>query len=136
MPTSKLALLALLIVTGCVVNGPAQPVAPPPQGNVIDVREVVQEVHGDPGAGAVAGGVIGALLFNRTPVAGAIVGAGVGAAASSGTAVRRSFVVTVQFDDGQRRGFSYPEPPMFRIGDPVVWTEQGLALVGPPPYQR
>ena len=129
----KLALLALLAVTGCVVTATNAPVSPPPQGHVIDVQEVAQEVHGDPAAGAVAGGVIGALLFDRNPVAGAIVGAGVGAAASSGSGVSYHFVVTVQFDDGQRRGFSYPAPPVFRIGDPVVWTADGLELIGPPP---
>jgi hypothetical protein len=78
--------------------------------------------------------VVGALLFRRTPVAGAIVGAGVGAAASSGHGESYSFAVTVQFDDGMRRTFSYPGPPPFRIGDPVVWTDRGLQLIGPPPY--
>ncbi len=100
-------------------------------GRVESIRETVRTVQGDPGAGAVAGAIIGGLLFGgRSPahtVAGAIGGAMVGAAASQGQGEDRLYEVFVRFDDGALEPFVYQNVLPFRIGDPVVLTSQGLS---------
>jgi outer membrane lipoprotein SlyB len=98
-------------------------------GRVESVREDVQRQVGHPGAGAVAGGFLGALLGWRGPAVlfGAASGALIGAAVSQGGGERRTYTMTVRFDDGGAQSFVYPGPPPFRPGDPVALTARGLA---------
>ncbi|HEX9401974.1 MAG TPA: hypothetical protein VF912_17830 [Anaeromyxobacter sp.] len=100
-------------------------------GRVESIRETVQTQQGDPAAGAVAGAIIGGLLFGgRSPahtMAGAIGGAMVGAAASQGQAEDRTYEVFVRFDDGALETFVYRNVLPFRAGDGVALTAQGLS---------
>jgi outer membrane lipoprotein SlyB len=97
-------------------------------GRVVSVREDVARSVGHPAAGALAGGLIGGLLGGRGPAAlfGAVGGATIGAAASQGEPERRSYTLTVRFDDGGAQSFVYAWPPPFHPGDPVALTPQGL----------
>ena len=99
-------------------------------GHVESIRETVRTQQGDPGAGAVAGAIIGGLLFGgRSPaqtVFGMGAGAMVGAAASSGGAEDRFYEVFVRFDDGALERYVYQNVLPFRVNDPVVLTAQGL----------
>jgi outer membrane lipoprotein SlyB len=103
-------------------------------GSVQAVQEIVQRTEGNPGAGAVAGALIGGFLFGggRGPaaVAGAAGGAAVGAAASSGSAEQRTYQVMVRFDDGGYGEFVYGGFSPFRPGERVVVTSGGLARIG------
>jgi outer membrane lipoprotein SlyB len=100
-------------------------------GRVAQVQEIVQRTQGNPGAGAVAGALVGGLLFGggRGPaaVAGAAGGAAVGAAASSGGSEQRTYQVMVQFEDGGFGEFVYGGFSPFRPGERVVVTPGGLA---------
>ena len=99
-------------------------------GHVESIRETVRTQQGDPGAGAVAGAIIGGLLFGgRSPaqtVVGMAGGAMVGAAASSGGAEDRFYEIFVRFDDGALERYLYQNVLPFRVNDPVVLTAQGL----------
>lgn len=99
-------------------------------GHVESVRETVHAYRGDPGAGAVAGAIIGSLLFGgRSPgstMFGAVGGAMVGAAASSGQGEERVYEVFVRFDDGAIENYVYRDVLPFRVGDRVTLTPQGL----------
>jgi outer membrane lipoprotein SlyB len=100
-------------------------------GHVESIRETVRAQQGDPGAGAVAGAIIGGLLFGGHSPAQALFGMGagamVGAAASSGAAEDRWYEVFVRFDDGALERYVYQNVLPFRPNDPVVLTAQGLA---------
>jgi outer membrane lipoprotein SlyB len=100
-------------------------------GWVESVRENVRTQQGDPGTGAVAGAIIGGLLFGGyhpvQTVAGMVGGAMVGAAASQGGPEERSYEVFVRFDDGALERYVYQNVLPFRVGDPVVLTAQGLS---------
>lgn len=99
-------------------------------GRVESIRETVHAYQGDPGAGAVAGAIIGSLLFGgRSPghtMFGAVGGAMVGAAASSGHGEDRVYEVFVRFDDGALENYVYRDVLPFRVGDRVTLTAQGL----------
>ena len=113
-------------------------------GRVETIRETVVQQQGNPGAGAVAGALIGGLLgsggrvhYDRWgrahrhgsaagAVGGAVVGAMVGAAASSGSAQQRTYEVVVRFDDGGAETYSYSGSSPFGVGDAVTLTPQGL----------
>ena len=94
-------------------------------GQVVDVREVVQRVEGNPAGGALAGGLIGGAVFGG--VGGAAVGAATGAVVSSGNAERRTYQVNVQFDDGTMGQFDYVDFTPWTPGQRVVTTPDGLA---------
>jgi outer membrane lipoprotein SlyB len=100
-------------------------------GHVESIRETVRTQQGDPGAGAVAGAIIGGLLFGGNNPAQTIFGMGagamVGAAASQGGAEDRFYEVFVRFDDGALERYVYQNVLPFRVNDPVVLTAQGLA---------
>ena len=100
-------------------------------GRVESIRETVRTMQGDPGSGAVAGAIIGGLLFGgRSPahtMVGAIGGAMVGAAASQGAGEDRLYEVFVRFDDGALETYVYQNVLPFRVGDPVALTAQGLS---------
>jgi outer membrane lipoprotein SlyB len=100
-------------------------------GHVESVRENVRSQQGDPGAGAVAGAIIGGLLFGgRNPaqtIFGMGAGAMVGAAASSGAGEDRYYEVFVRFDDGALERYVYQNVLPFRPGEPVVLSAQGLS---------
>jgi outer membrane lipoprotein SlyB len=100
--------------------------APPRLGRVEAVQDTVHRGVGNPAGGAIVGGLIGALLFRRAPVAGAIAGAGVGAVASSGSSRSVDYHVIVDFDDGARRDFVYAGYDPFVPGDYVALTPRGL----------
>ena len=108
-------------------------------GHVESIRETVRTQQGDPGAGAVAGALIGGLLFGGhnpgSTIFGMGAGAMVGAAASSGAAEDRFYEVFVRFDDGALERYVYQNVLPFRAGDPVVLTSQGLSRgsYAPPP---
>jgi len=93
-------------------------------GQVVAVRETVQSIQGNPVGGALAGGVIGGLLFQG--VGGAAVGAATGAIVSSGYAERRTYEVHVRFDDGTAGHFDYVDYAPFGPGERVVITPNGL----------
>jgi outer membrane lipoprotein SlyB len=115
-------------------------------GRVDSVREVVQRQQGNPGAGAVAGAIIGGLLgstigghthydrwgyghYQGNPAGafvGAVGGAAVGAAASQGNAEQRWYEVYVRFDDGGYETFTYHGGSPFRPGDDVILGPRGL----------
>ncbi len=99
-------------------------------GHVESIRENVRTQQGDPGAGAVAGALIGGLLFGGHSAAQTMVGmmggAMVGAAASSGGAEDRFYEIFVRFDDGALERYVYQNVLPFRVGDPVALTSQGL----------
>jgi outer membrane lipoprotein SlyB len=99
-------------------------------GHVESIRETVHAYQGDPGAGAVAGAIIGSLLFGgHSPggaMFGAVGGAMVGAAASSGQGQERYYEIFVRFDDGALENYVYRDVLPFRTGDRVVLTPQGL----------
>jgi outer membrane lipoprotein SlyB len=127
--TMLTALLAGCATTETTVTTWGDPNLPPRPGVVQTVQEVVQTTHGDPGAGAVAGALIGGFLFGgpRGPsLLGAVGGAAVGAAASQSSQTR-SYQVVVRFeDDGSYGAFVYRDYSPFRPGEPVVLTPQGL----------
>ncbi len=134
------ALLAALTLAGAGCYSETQTtrttwVAPPGgnwvrPGRVQQVQEVTQRVEGNPGAGALAGALIGGILLGHhghPSLFGAAAGAAVGAAASSGGSERRTYQVLVLFDDGESGLFLYRDWSPFRPGDLVVLTPQGLA---------
>ena len=139
MRTLPLALLLLVTLSpACAVTTTTRTTWTDPAaagygraGWVNSVQEIVQRTEGNPGAGAVAGALIGGFLFGggRGPaaVAGALGGAAVGAAASQGTAEQRTYQVVVRFDDGGYGEFVYGGYSPFRPGERVVVTPGGLA---------
>jgi outer membrane lipoprotein SlyB len=126
-------LLPLVIFTmaSCAesTRPPAVAVAPNQikPGVVESVQVVVHHVQGEPVIGALAGGLIGGLLF-RGPatVFGAAAGAGIGAAASSGNAETHVYQVFVHFDDGEHAMFVYRDFTPFEPGEHVKLTSHGL----------
>src|SRR5262249_3258350 len=99
-------------------------------GSVRSVQEIVQRTEGNPGAGAVAGALVGGLLFGGGRGPSAVARAAVGAAASSGSAEQRTYQVVVQFDDGGYGEFVYGGWSPFRPGERVMVTSGGLARAG------
>ncbi|HEY0714102.1 MAG TPA: hypothetical protein VGF45_15585 [Polyangia bacterium] len=107
---------------------------PPPTwarpGHVESIREIVQRTQGNPAGGAVAGALIGGLLFgghhHHPSLFGAAIGAATGAAVSQGTTESRTYEVLVRFDDGGHGIFVYANQSPFAPGQPVVLTPQGL----------
>ena len=142
MKTLRLALLLVVTLSpACATTSTTSTIWTDPAavgygraGRVESVHEIVQRTQGDPGAGAVAGALIGGLLFGggRGPaaVAGVIGGAAVGAAASQGTYEERSYQIIVRFDDGGYGTFVYAGYSPFRPGERVVVTPGGLARAG------
>jgi len=137
MATKRLCLAIALAVTAgaCATTSTEVTTWTAPQGNwtrpghVESVREIVQRTQGDPGGGALAGALIGGLLFHGRhgpSLFGAVAGAAVGAAASQGTAEYRSYEVLVRFDDGDAGVFVFRDFTPFRPGEPVVLTPSGL----------
>jgi outer membrane lipoprotein SlyB len=99
-------------------------------GYVESVHEIVRRTEGHPARGALAGALIGGLLFGRHGAVspfGAVGGAMVGAAASQGSTESRLFQLVVRFDDGGQGVFTYEGYPPFAPGQPVVLTPQGVA---------
>src|SRR5688500_7716733 len=99
-------LFTVLAGSGCVAHTASSTtwVAPAPTewarpGRVEWIRETVHREHGDPAGGAVAGALIGGLLFGSdgpSTVVGMLGGAAVGAAASQGSAEHRQYEVFVR----------------------------------------
>jgi outer membrane lipoprotein SlyB len=137
MKATSLVACALVLFAGCATTSttsttwtdPNAAAAWPRPGRVESVQEVRQHVEGDPAGGAVAGALIGGLLFGRGPsrLFGAAAGAGIGAAASQGSAETRTYHVLVRFDDGGYGRFVYRDYSPFWPGEVVVLTPQGLA---------
>lgn len=151
MTTTRLAALLLvpaLLGTGCVVaqtrtrtwsdqQEPAQQ-APDEReqvwyGRVTQVRETVEEYVGDPAGGAVAGAVVGGVVGHALSGGhgggffGALTGAMIGADASRGRGARWLYEVTVRYDEGSVRTYSYGGQSPFRVGDEVVLSSRGLS---------
>jgi len=93
-------------------------------GQVVQVEEIIQHREGHPVAGAVAGALLGGVIFHSGKAA--VVGGGLGAIASSGHSTRRTFETTVQFDNGEMGRFDFADWSPFRPGDRVVMTNDGL----------
>lgn len=142
MKTARLVALAAvpaLLLSGCVATTyRSQTWGADPYGqewarygHVESIRENVRTQTGDPGAGAVAGAIIGGLLFGgRNPaqtIFGMGAGAMVGAAASSGSGEDRFYEIFVRFDDGALERYVYQNVLPFRVNDPVVLSSQGLS---------
>jgi outer membrane lipoprotein SlyB len=100
-------------------------------GTVNSVRETVTTTEGNPGAGAVAGGLIGGTLFRGSvgsTVFGAAAGAATGAAISNAqNSESRAYEVLVVFQDGSEGVFTYAENSPWQPGDRVVIERHGLA---------
>jgi outer membrane lipoprotein SlyB len=140
---APLLLVTTLLSTGCVGvqsttrtwSEPQAEVAAAPvwHGQVVRISETVEELRGDPAAGAVAGAVVGGVLGSALThghgggLFGALAGAMIGADASRVQQSRWFQDVTVRFDDGSVRTYRYEGQAPFRIGDPVVLSSQGLA---------
>ena len=98
-------------------------------GTVESVQLAVRRVEGNPAAGALAGALIGGILFHgRGPATlfGAVTGAAIGAAASEGVTETSTFQVLIRFDDGERGMFLFRDATPFQPGDRVTLTPQGL----------
>jgi len=137
-------MLPALLATGCVgVQSTSrtwsdQPATDPQEqvwyGRVSQIRETVEELRGDPAAGAVAGAVVGGLLGSAMSgghgpggVFGAMTGAMIGADASRGSPPQWIYDVTVRFQDGSLRTYRYQGQTPFRVGDEVMLTSRGLS---------
>lgn len=94
-------------------------------GQVVQVEEIVNRREGHPIAGAAAGALLGGVIFHSAGAA--VVGGGLGAIASSGSSTRRTYEVTVQFDNGEIGRFDYVDWSPFRPGDRVVIQGNQLA---------
>jgi len=139
--TLALALASTLLVTGCVATTTTSRTWGEPYGGgwarygqVESIRETVHRQQGDPGAGAVAGAIIGGILGHAWSggrgggaVAGAIGGAMVGSSASQGQAEMRVYEVFVRFQDGALEAFAYQNALPFQVGDQVMLNAQGLS---------
>jgi outer membrane lipoprotein SlyB len=100
----------------------------PREGTVESVRQIVHRVEGNPAGGAVAGALIGAVLFGgRGPrtLFGAAAGAATGAALSQGSYETRDFEVVVRFDNGARGVFTYRNYSPFRPGERIALGPDG-----------
>jgi outer membrane lipoprotein SlyB len=100
-------------------------------GHVDSIRETIRTEQGDPGAGAVAGAILGGLLLGGHDAGATVFGMGagamMGAAASSGPAREdRLYEIFVRFDDGAVERYVYENVLPFRVGEPVVLSAQGL----------
>ncbi len=93
-------------------------------GQVVQVEQIVNRREGHPVAGAVAGALLGGVIFHSGKAA--VIGGGLGAIASSGSSTRLLYLVTVQFDTGEMGRFEFVDWSPFRPGDRVVMTNQGL----------
>lgn len=87
-------------------------------GQVVQVDELVQRRHGHPIAGAVAGALLGGVIFHSGTAA--VIGGGLGAVASAEDSTRREYEVTVRFDNGELGRFDFGDWSPFRPGDRVV----------------
>ena len=101
-------------------------------GTVDSVKEVVTRTEGNPRRGAVAGGLIGGVLFHGSAASvlfGAAAGAATGAALSNArNSEHRGFEVRVSFEDGSEGVFTYAGSSPFSPGDRVVIERNGLAF--------
>jgi outer membrane lipoprotein SlyB len=121
-------LTAAALAGGCYSDTQTRTVYAEPQraetGQVVQVEEIVHHREGHPVAGAVAGALLGGVIFHSGKAA--VVGGGLGAIASSGHSTRRTFETTVQFDNGEMGRFDFADWSPFRPGDRVVMTNEGL----------
>jgi len=147
MSTTPAALLLIpaLLATGCVGAQSTtrtwsdQPASGQEEqvwyGRVAQVRETVEQLRGDPAAGALAGAVVGGVIGEVLSRGhgggffGALTGATIGAEASRVNETRWTQDVTVRFDDGSIRTYHYQGPAGFRVGDPVVLSSRGLSHI-------
>ena len=144
MITSRLAALVLvpaLLGTGCVGVSSRSRTWSDQQGQeeqvwygrVAQIRETVEQYRGDPAGGAIAGAVVGGVVGNALSgghgggLFGAVAGAMIGADASRGHGERWFYEVTVRFDEGSLRTYTYEGQAPFRVGDEVVLSSAGLA---------
>ena len=100
-------------------------------GRVESIRETVRTVQGDPGAGAVAGAIIGGLLFGGRSPAHTVAGA-IGAQWSAPRRARvRARTASTRCSSGSTTARSSHSctrtSSRSGIGDPVVLTSQGLS---------
>lgn len=111
-----------------------QPAAPPPApaicincGTVDNIREVTQKGEGT-GIGAVGGAVAGGLIGSQigkgsgrtaATVIGAVGGGVAGHQVEKHVRSTKKYEVTVHFEDGSSRVFTYDTQPAWRIGDRV-----------------
>lgn len=121
-------LTAAALAGGCYSDTQTRTVYSAPEraqtGQVVQVDEIVNRREGHPVAGAVAGALLGGVIFHSGKAA--VIGGGLGAIASSGSSTRRMYEVTVQFDTGEMGRFEFVDWSPFRPGDRVVMTNQGL----------
>lgn len=129
-------LTGLALLSGCASQPPAAQqgyYANPADAatfGTIDAIKVVTVQSGNSGAGAVAGGVIGALLGNQVgsgggrtaaTVAGAVGGAVVGNNVESGRnqAARQQYQISVRMDNGDYRIVNQDSADNLRVGNRV-----------------
>lgn len=105
----------------------AAPAKCPECGVVQSVREVEAKGEGS-GIGAVGGAVVGGVVGNQVgsgrgqdvmTVVGAVGGAFAGNEVEKRMKTKKSYAVTVRFDDGSNRVISEPNAPTWRAGDKV-----------------
>jgi outer membrane lipoprotein SlyB len=132
--SSVAAFLVLALACSTTTTSSTTWTAPPAAtwarpGYVESVREIIQRTQGNPGGGALAGALIGGMLFggrHHPSLFGAAAGAVAGAAVSQGATESRTYEVVVRFDDGAHGIFVYAGHSPFAPGQLVLLTPQGL----------
>ncbi len=130
-------LLALLMLAGCNTPPAFQVSQPASRDGVVEsiTQDQVQNMGNTAGVigGAVVGGALGSLIGSGTgrtvaTVAGAAGGAAAGNAVAnnSQTTVWR---VGVRYDDGSLATIQQTSPPIFRIGDRVRVSGNGIQML-------
>jgi uncharacterized protein YcfJ len=113
------------------VAGPAVAAAPCTSCGKVTAVKVTEKQGEGSAAGMVAGGLAGALLGNQigkggtrdvATIAGAAGGAYAGKKIEGNMKTVKRWDVSVRFDNGDERSFSFDKDPGFTVGSPIVGT--------------
>ena len=121
-----IALLSIVLVTGCASVAPAPSVSG--NGTVLGIAERTQGSEAGGIVGAIGGAVLGSVIggqfgggFGQTvaATAGAVGGSMVGGSVGSRAGQKLVWDVTIRFEDGIDRTLTVTERPTVRPGDRV-----------------